>query len=523
MSYKEQKKDEWTLTLLHTNDSHGHLLPIEISSLDISSQLRLCHSFPLYKKLGGFAYLAEAVNRIRQENDHVLLLEAGDVFCDSEIANITKGSFYIKLMNQLGYDAMTPGNHDVDYGIEVLKQRANEANFPMLAANLLEEETEAPLLGNPYMVKEINGFKIGIYGLTYHLTPETTSKKNTSGAKYTFSLETIQSDINRLKNRGVNCVIILSHLGSDLDRKMAENIEGIDVIVGGHSHEPIPKEIRNGVIISQSTPYYTGLGVLRLQFNRSSLVGAEGSIIPIIPENFQPNVNIQRMINEMRFEHKDRLEQDVGSITSPMIRNYKRESPAETFFGNILRTKTTSDISILPGIGFGVTIPPGPITLEQLTNLLPHRSSIYTVQLKGRDIVAALEQSILNQIHPDVEERVGGLIQVTGLAFVYQYSSKLKNLVLNVRVNNQPIALDQFYKVVLNQLMFEGGHKYSSLKKGQNVCKWEQTDMEMVIDWMHSNPSLPVYEEGWSKPLRIPDSQKFQKRCFPLENSNIEE
>jgi len=171
-------KDQWKLIVLHTNDSHGHVASFPVVTEDISSQLRLCDNKNLRFRLGGFAQLATVVNEIRKANPYTLLLDSGDTFSDTMLANLTKGRLQLSLMNKLRYDAMCPGNHDIDYGAKELKEISEEANFPILAANLLYKKSNDYFLGKPYIFKMVGNIKIGIYGLTYHLTPETTLKKN---------------------------------------------------------------------------------------------------------------------------------------------------------------------------------------------------------------------------------------------------------------------------------------------------------------------------------------------------------
>lgn len=505
----------WELLILHTNDSHGHFFPFDSSHPDISAQLRWCAS-PVPRCLGGFAYLASVVREIRAQKEEVLFFDAGDFLADTMIANLSKGQVNLTAMDILGYAAVTPGNHDIDYGVDTLKQRAREASFPFLAANLLDEGTGKPLLGDPYFLTEFHDTKIGVYGLTYHLTPETTAKENIEGARYSLNFNQIAGNIQELRDKGAQIVIILSHLGSSVDEKLAQEVSGVDVIIGGHSHDPIGLRNVNGVVITQATPYFSGLGYLSLTIENGKISGASGREIPIIPGQIEPNPFVEGFLQHARGEYAEQLDRPVGVALAPVITNYKKESPADTFFGNILRATTGSQISILPGRGFGLTLPEGVITDEMLTNLLPHESPIYSGHLLGRDIKAALEQSVYNQINPDVTQRVGGLIQVTGVSFEYTFSNVPGNLVRNVRVNDLPLQEDAYYSVVMNQLMYEGGHKYESLTNITKVHKWGLNDKEMIIQWLRNDPLFKAQEGGWSNPLAADDVRESAKKCFPL-------
>jgi 5'-nucleotidase / UDP-sugar diphosphatase len=510
-------KDTWKLIILHTNDSHGHIIPFPITISDMFSQLSVYNDKKDIKWLGGFAHVAKVIKDIRASNPHVLLFDTGDIFSGSMIANLTKGRAQLKIMNELQYEAMCPGNHDIDYGIEELKKIAGEAKFPMLAANLLDASNKEPYLGKPYIIKEVNGLKLGIYGLSYHLTPETTSRKNIEGVKYVLDFGTIQKDIDFLRKWGADYVMVLSHLGTEIDKKLAAKTHGINVILGGHSHDIIALDTVNNVILSQSTPHLSGIGYLELVFRKNQCIGSKGKIIPIISEKVVPDSSVQDLIHELENTYSSSLYSILGYTSSPIIRSYKKESPSETLFGNILRMVTGSEISILPGTEYGVTIPQGPITANALMNLFPNNSSIYTAYVSGSNILKALEQSVYNQINPKVAERVGGLIQVTGLQFTYTYDASLGNHVKSAFVNGLPLEKDRYYRVVMNQLMIEGGHKYKSLTNAVNIKKCYLNDMEFITSWLSFYSPVHSFSHGWSIPLTEDDINKGKKQCLAMQ------
>ena len=502
------------LVILFTSDSHGHLYPTPSINKDFSSQLKWCPE-PKQNVVGGVSYLAHVVESIRQKYPYVLLLDAGDAFSDTMIVGKTKGKLPLKVMNSLRYDAMTPGNHDIDYGIKQLQKLNEFARFPFLAANLLNENTLQPLLGTPYIIRKFHNTSVAIYGLTYHLTPETTAKSNIQGAKYTLDFNRIERDLLDIRNQGVDLIIVLSHLGSEVDELLAKKTKNIDVIIGGHSHDPNPLRIVNGVIIAQTTPYYTGLGQLKLLFHEGKVIKSKGKIIPILPQRIPPEPKIEKLLLKAHLSMENQLNEVIGYSHTSLIRNYKSESPIDTFIGNVLRQMTKSEISILPGRGYGVTVPPGYITKEEITSFIPHGSKVYKVQLKGADIFQALEQSVLNLTNPDATERVGGLIQVTGLNFVYTLTTDIESKINHVYVNGSKLNPDQYYTVAMNQLIFEGGHHYQSLKNSRLIKIYPLNDQQMVTRFIRRYSPIVVQKEGWSIPLVKADQLATSKSCFP--------
>jgi len=508
------QSEEFELVILNTSDSHGHLFPIPSSYPDISSQMRWCQCHDIPKKLGGISYLATVVQNFRKIKPHVLFFDTGDIIGDTLISNLTKGRLNISLMNLLSYDGVTVGNHDLDYGLDELKKRIEEANFPFLAANMLDEETKTPILGEPVLVKQINDISIGIYGLTYHQTDQTTTKKNTKGIVFELDFGKILKDIQLLKKNNVDFVIVLSHLGTEVDKVLAVKVPDIDLILGGHSHDSIPLKEFNGVYLSHILPYYTGLGSTSIIFHKKKVKSIRGKLIPILPNHINPYQPIENQLILYRKKYQSHLEKPVGYTHIPLVRNYRSESPVDILFSDIIREMTNSQIAMLPGVGYGITIPPGTITLEMITNLLPHRSNLYRGYLKGHDLLKTLEQSIINQINPDVTKRVGGMIQASGMTYEYTLSEEMEQKIFNPMVAFSPLELDQYYSVVVNQLLFEGGHHFKSLTRMVNVTKVKGKDLDLILQWFQWFSIHAI--SNWSSPKTYEDIRKGKKECFPL-------
>ena len=247
-----ERRDEpmTTITLLHTNDLHGHLT----SWLGWEGDLQ-------GKTIGGVATLAGAIGRIRAKKpDSVLLLDAGDLIGDTMIADLTEGKALIDVFNQIGYDAMTFGNHEPDFGIETLRKRVVEAKFPFLAANLFVRENHKPFVA-PFLVKKVGGVSIGILGLTYPKTPWTTSPRNVEEVLFEDPVPAVRRELPKLRREGAEVIVVLSHLGLGGDQVIADAVEGIDVIVGGHSHNRIDRaETRGKTLIVQAGAHGSDLG-----------------------------------------------------------------------------------------------------------------------------------------------------------------------------------------------------------------------------------------------------------------------
>ena len=211
------------LIILHTNDTHSRIEPLPETD----------RNFP---DKGGVVRRATYIDQTRKENKNVLLFDAGDFLQGTPYFNLFKGEIEVKAMNLLGYDAVTLGNHEFDYGLEVLENVARLAKFPIVSSNYDFSETKLNGLIEPFIVFNKGGVRIGV--ISINIQPKgLIAASNYKGVKYLDPLETANSMAEMLRNKyKCDMVICISHLGHNSDLNMAESTKGIDIIIGGHSH-----------------------------------------------------------------------------------------------------------------------------------------------------------------------------------------------------------------------------------------------------------------------------------------------
>ena len=387
LAQRKQNKDVKTnfkmITILHTNDIHGHLTPWQGWEKNLK-----------YKSVGGLDRLAAQVEKARRqaEAENVLLLDAGDTIGDTAIAAETEGRAVIETMNRMKYDAMVVGNHEPDFTAEKLRERIKEAKFPVLAANISEKKN-GKLFTLPYVIKTIGGVRVGILGLAYPNTPLTSAKKNVENLMFRDAVETAREYVPRLRKEGAEIIIALTHLGLNADKNLAEKVSGIDVIVGGHSHNRMTDAMRAGeTIIVQAGAHGSDLGRLDLKIENGRVAGFERTLIPIIDSESDKSVAIS--IEKQIVPYKSKFGETTGKAKSLIERAQtiagnepeKRdaESPADSLFADAIREETKAEIVFLPGLGYGVAIQPGEISVSELRNLIPHDAALFTMKLKAR-------------------------------------------------------------------------------------------------------------------------------------------
>lgn len=461
------------VTILHTNDMHGRHGPFHVAPGDATAQTgdpgRSPSSFDRAAMVGGFQYLAGKVGDIRRRDGaaNVLLVDAGDTFGDNLVGNETRGEAMIRLMNALGYQFMALGNHDFDYGLARTRELAKLADFPMRGANTLEGGQ--PIFGRPWQVFTANGVRIAMLALSYHNTDETGSKDNLRGLEFTSGIEAARRYLPEMRE-AADVVVLLSHQGAAVDRKLAREVPGVDLIVGGHSHDRItPPERVNDTWIVQALSDGASLGELRLTVGADRrLEGVSGTVHDLWNDRIEPDPKMALMVARIDAPYRQRLDEVLATSANRIGRQYKSESPFDVLVGDIMRERTGADIALLPGVGYGVSIEAGPVTRERLYTLLPHPTKLVTLEMTGAQVTRLLEQSATNLDPGDDLDRVGGLIQTSGIGWTLDLNAPVGHRVSKVTIAGAGIDPSRWYKVATNAGMTGGLHRYD-FSRGRNT------------------------------------------------------
>ncbi len=473
---------ERQIVILHTNDIHGHLTAWK----GWEGELR-------GKTIGGLDRLAGAIAQVRKENEaSVLLLDAGDLIGDSMIADLTQGKVMIDALNHLHYDALVVGNHEPDFDMDRLRRLSQGANFPLLAANLVGKK-DGSLFTKPYVVKKVNGLTVGILGLAYPKTERTTAKKNVEKVTFQDPVPTVKHFLPKMREEGAELIIVLTHLGLSGDKKLAEAVEGIDVIVGGHSHNRMndAERVRDTLIV-QAGAHGSDLGRLDLTIEKGKVIAHRRTLILLDHDKVSSEPSAAKLLQELLQPHRKALDEVTGkagdwlvraqTLAGQEARKRDEESPIDSLFADILRAETKADIALLPGVGYGVAIPPGPVTAAQLRQMVPHEGKVVTMRLSGAQVLAILEQAVENVFTDDPQVKVGGMVQVSGVRFRYDPPLAKGSRVCHVERTEGRWDTTDEYLVVTNSMLAAGGHNYQTFTKGKGR-KELGSQYEMIRRW----------------------------------------
>ncbi|WP_054950553.1 bifunctional metallophosphatase/5'-nucleotidase [Numidum massiliense] len=503
---KDEKSDgEWQLTVLHTNDTHGHLenVPRRFT----------------------------AVKEIRKEVENAILVDAGDVFSGTLYFTKFFGLADRDFMEKLGYDAMVPGNHEFDKGPKKFAEFVDQAGFPLVSANidysaeptlkdLFVDEIAAQKDGYggkiyPAVVLDVNGEKVGVLGLT---TEETVTLAS-PGKKLKFNsvVEAAQQAVAKLEEQGVHKIIALTHLGHTEDLALADAVDGIDVIVGGHSHtkvdEPVVVEKDNGpTVVVQADEWGNFLGRLDVTFDKDGkLTKWNGKLIDINEQDKDEKFVIaddeeaQAALDEYTKELEKMTKQVVGRTKVDLDGERDHVRTQETNLANLIADSILwkakdhgATLAIHNGGNVRASISKGDITLGDIRTVQPFENMLVTVELTGQQVMDALEHGV-----SEVEEGHGGFPQVSGMRYEFDSSQPAGERLLKVEVKKgktyAPIDPKATYDVVTNSFLADGGDGYDMLKKAKDDGKLKElyfVDYEVFMEYLKEVGEVNPQVEG---------------------------
>jgi 2',3'-cyclic-nucleotide 2'-phosphodiesterase (5'-nucleotidase family) len=411
-------------------------------------------------------------------------------------------------MNAMGFDAMVVGNHEFDFGQEVLKKRISEARFPILGANV--EGLDGL---KPYVIKELKGVKIALIGMVTDDAPLSTHPRNVAGLRFFSPVEIAEKYVRELREKA-DVVVVLSHIGFPADRVLAEKVRGIDVIVGGHSHTKITKPVSLGkTLIVQAWEHGKALGVLDLMVKDGKLIGFEGHLEEIRHEKGKEEKASLAIMEKYKERVDTVLNERMGEaevdLDGENVR--KRETNLGNFIADIMRHASGADVTLINGGSIRTSIKKGEVRMKDVYSVLPFDNYIVAIKLAGRQIKEALEHGV-----SAVEEGEGRFPQVSGLAFKYSPSEERGSRVKEISVVGRPIDLDGEYTVATNDFLAVGGDGYKAFGEAIQSSR----DFSVVGGMMKGEKVVYSDSGRWLRDV-VAEFIKERKRIAPKREGRI--
>jgi 2',3'-cyclic-nucleotide 2'-phosphodiesterase (5'-nucleotidase family) len=490
-----------SFTILHTNDVHGNL--------EVDSSGR-----------GGVANVAGYIEQVGAEvgAENVLYLDAGDTMQGQPISNLFEGASTIDIFNTMGVKAIALGNHEFDWGQDVLAARVADSGFPWLAANIVVAGTdEHPAWVTPWTVVDVAGVKLGIIGLGYTETPSITRKGLTDGLEFQDPVEAVLRYYDEVKAQS-DALILLTHIGWDdrSEHKGGETIatelaaagKPVDLIIGGHSHEEAEAPHWAGetpYVIAYKYSRWVGRADVTVDpaAKKLSLVSWEGH--PINDGEVTPNAEIAAKVDQYALELEPLTEKVVGVSTLSLVRDYNAESNMGNIVTDAMRDYTKADIAFTNpgGLREDILLAEGEaehsITWGETYAVMPFGNTLYDMDLTGAQVMVLLNQSAT--LHK-------GILQSSGITWSYYNDCDCKEPTawgaLEVEVGGEPLQLDKVYRVTTNDFLAGGQDEWTTFADGTNRENTYVDMQEVFNEYIGANSPIAPAVEGRVTKVDVP-------------------
>jgi sulfur-oxidizing protein SoxB len=475
--------------LLHLTDCHAQLLPMYFREPDVNlgvgaadgkpphlvgaallkrfgiragtreahafTSLDFAHAARVYGRVGGFAHLATLISRLRADRPHALLLDGGDTWQGSATSLWTRGADMIEATRLLGVEVMT-GHWEFTYGAERLKEaidRDLDGAIRFVAHNVRTTDFGDPVFAS-HVLREINGVPVAIVGQAFPYTPIAHPRRFVPDWSFGIREEELQRLVDELR-REAHVVVLLSHNGMDVDLKLASRVSGIDVILGGHTHDGVPAPIpvsnaRGTTLVTNAGCNGKFLAVADLDVKGGRLAGVRYRLLPVFANLLPADPAMARLIERLRAPHRARLAERLATTEGALYRRGNFNGSFDEVILEALLREKDAEIAFSPGFRFGTTLLPGDaITFEDVMNQCAISYPQATVsEMTGETIKAVLEDVADNLFNPDPYYQQGGdMVRVVGLTYSCEPNAPMSARIGDLRVKGVPIEAGKRYRV----------------------------------------------------------------------------
>ncbi|XP_023236967.1 protein 5NUC-like [Centruroides sculpturatus] len=541
----------WTyqLTILHTNDVHARFEEFNKYGgrcTESLSQKGEC--------FGGVARQMSKVREIRETNDNVIFLNAGDYYQGTFMYTVHKWKIVADFMNRLGHDAMALGNHEFDDGVEGLLPFLENVNFPVLGCNI--DVDEVPLLKGKILSsieRDVGGEKIGIIG---YVTPDTSFLASPGNVSFKTESDCLKEQAEQLHSKGIKIIIALGHSGFRRDLEIARSIPYLDVVVGGHTdtflytgnppsiEKPqgkypvvIDKDDGSKTLVVQDYTYGKYLGFLRVKFTDDGKVQSWTGNPILLDEKVEEDPLIQNALKPYVEEVEKISKEVVGKSRVLLLGERSTCRMRECNMGNMLTDAVVSEFTKMPrdrgwtsvsvalwnsgGIRSSIDerYADGNITMEDLMNVIPFACIFLIVELKGSDLITAMEEAVENYDVTGVDPP-GAFLQVSGMKIRYNLKKnpgeRVEKILIkcsNCRVPKYfPLNTTSYYKVAIPDFIYNKGDGFKTfMEKSTSVISTGLEDSDIIKSYLRTSSPLVVGVED-----RI--SFQDENRCLKSTN-----
>ena len=490
------------ICILHTNDTHSHVAGLADNGNAAFSE---------ENSRGGYGRIATVIKQSKAQNDNVIALDAGDQCQGSLFFIVNKNRMISDINQEMPYDAAVLGNHEFDNGCASAAEFTRQSPYPILAANLKPTGTCA--MGNsktqPYIIREIRGQKVGIIGLSNdEVVANASACKHT---KFTDAAETVTQVVGELEKQGVQHIILITHLGLDVDRELARKVKGVDVIVGGHSHDYLGEGSESGpypivetspagepvlVVTAKSKAEY--LGELKVTFNEAGVASSWSGAARELTRDIEPDAAVSAKIKKYA-----KTLAEYQNLVITVNKNDMIDGMDATREGETLTALVVADAALDYGKAYGAQIaiinsgciraalPKGKVTRGDCMNILPFGGYFPVLEVTGAQILEALE---IGASGP--RGQGAALLQTAGMSYTIDPSKPVGARISEVKVAGEPLDAARTYRVTMPNYVAGGGDGFSLMTNCKHIKTPMKTDAKVLEDYLSRFNPLPMPETG---------------------------
>ncbi|WP_117168323.1 bifunctional metallophosphatase/5'-nucleotidase [Paraliobacillus sediminis] len=507
------------ITLLYTSDVHGYILPTNYSD----------HQ----ERALGLAKLATVIKQ-KRKHDAIILLDNGDLIQGSPFTfyhakyHSDRPNPMVKVANEMGYTSSVFGNHEFNYGLDYLRSVIEQADFPWLSATVVNKEDNEPAFGKPYLMKEVDGIKIAILGVTTHYIPNWEDPKNIPNLAFVDAVEATKEWVAHIKKEEQPDVCIVSYHGGferDLETgeptepltgenqgyRMCHEVEGIDILLTGHQHRSIATEL-NGVTVVQPSNNAQLLGEVSMTLTKESgswkMTDSKPNLLEV-DASIEADQTIVNLVQDLEHKTQEWLDTPIGqmdgdmSITDPLTVRLK-EHPFVEFVNKVqmdVANVTISNTALFNNDSPGF---PKNVTMRDIVSNYVYPNTLKVVRITGKDIKDALEKSAtyfvidkdgevaVNPAYMNPKPQHYNYDMWEGIEYELKISNPIGDRVASLNYQGAPINDEQEYDVVMNNYRAGGGGNFTMFQ-GKPVVKDIPTDMtELIANYIIKQKMIKV-------------------------------
>ena len=445
---------------------------------------------------GGMARLATLVRDLKRENPNTIFALAGDTLSPSVESALMRGAQMVAALNAIGLDFATFGNHEFDFGPEVLRERMKESKFRWLSANVVDRRSGQAFGGaSAEVLVTLGGVRVGLFGLTTAQAAQTSRP----GPDVTFAQPvTAAKDVAaRLRAQGASIVVAVTHVTMAEDKAIAAAAD-VDVILGGHEHEPLVAE-EGKTLITKAGSDARYLVQVDVWLTREGRLVERSWRFREVSRRIAPDPAVEALVRDYARRLDRELDAVVGKNSVPLEARSATLRTEETnlgdFVADALRERLGTDVAVINGgaIRTNRTVPPGPLTRRDVLSLLPFTDMVVKLEIRGADLRAALEHGLAQT------DRVGGgFLQLSGARVVWDPRLAPGRRIVDVSVTGKPLADDAAYTVAVPGYLVRGGDGYTVFAHAKTIVDAESGPQvsQVVIDAIAARAEIAPAVDG---------------------------